>query len=45
MVLFVLGLGDRLNQLADPGTDLIALQLTQETLPKRIAKPKKPRAL
>lgn len=45
MVLFVLGLGDRLSQLADPGTDLIALQLTQETLPKRIAKPKKARAL
>ena len=45
MVLFVLGLGDRLSQIADPGTDLIALQLSQESLPKRVTKPKKERAL
>ena len=45
MVLFVLGLGDRLSQIADPGTDLIGLQLSQESLPKRVTKPKKERAL
>lgn len=41
MVLFVLGLGDRLAQIADPGTDVIALQIRQETLPRRINRPKK----
>ena len=45
LVLFVLGLGDRLSHLADPGTDLIALQLNQESLPKRVTKPKEARAL
>src|SRR5687768_13718399 len=32
MILFILGLGDRLAQIADPGTDLIALQISQEAL-------------
>jgi len=34
--LFVLGLVDRVGQLADPGTDLVGLRLEEEQLPKRI---------
>jgi hypothetical protein len=34
--LFVLGLVDRVGQLADPGTDSVGLLLEEEQLPKRI---------
>lgn len=34
--LFVLGLVDRVGQLADPGTDSVGLRLEEEQLPKRI---------
>jgi hypothetical protein len=35
-VLFVLGLSERLAELADPSQDRIGLQLDEERLPKRI---------
>lgn len=35
-VLFVLGLVDRVAQLADPGTDSVGLRLEEEQLPERI---------
>lgn len=35
-VLFVLGLTDRLNQLADSSCDLIGRQLEEEKLPQRV---------
>ena len=35
-VLFVLGLVDRVAQLADPGTDSVGLRLEEEQLPQRI---------
>ena len=35
-VLFVLGLVDRVAQLADPGTDSVGLRLGEEQLPQRI---------
>jgi hypothetical protein len=35
-VLFVLGLGDRLAEVAEPRNDLVGLQLDEERLPKRI---------
>lgn len=35
-VLFVLGLADRVAQLADPGTDSVGLRLEEEQLPQRI---------
>jgi hypothetical protein len=34
--LFVLGLVDRIAQLADPSTDAVGLRLEEEKLPKRI---------
>jgi len=34
--LFVLGLVDRVAQLADPGTDTVGLRLEEEQLPKRV---------
>ena len=34
-VLFVLGMADRLGQLADPLTDAVGLALEEERLPKR----------
>jgi hypothetical protein len=34
--LFVLGLVDRVGQLADPGTDSVGLRLEEEQLPKRV---------
>lgn len=34
-VLFVLGMADRLGQLADPLTDAVGLSLEEERLPKR----------
>ncbi len=41
-VLFVLGMTDRLADLADPKHDAIGLSLEDELLPQRIRKPKKP---
>lgn len=35
-VLFVLGLSDRLSELADPAQDAVGLALEEEHLPKRI---------
>ena len=41
-VLFVLGLAERLGDLADPRTDEIGLALDEERLPQRIRRPRKP---
>lgn len=38
-VLFVLGMADRLSDLADPRHDAIGLSLEDELLPKRIRRP------
>jgi len=38
-VLFVLGLGERIGDLADPGTDEIGRGLAEEQLPKRVRLP------
>lgn len=35
-VLFILGLNDRLLELADPRSDEVGMQLSEEQLPKRI---------
>ncbi len=35
-VLFILGLVERVEQLADPGSDSVGLRLEEEQLPKRI---------
>lgn len=35
-VLFILGLGDRVGELADASTDGLGLQLEEERLPKRV---------
>jgi len=43
-VLFVLGLHDRLADLADVRTDTVGLELEAEKLPKRIRRPRKSRA-
>ena len=42
-VLFVLGLSDRLADVADPTNDTIGLQLEEEHLPKRIRMPRQPK--
>lgn len=42
-VLFVLGLVERVGDLADARTDATGLQLEEEHLPKRIRTPKSPR--
>lgn len=42
-VLFVLGLADRLADIADPKNDPIGLQLEEEHLPKRIRTPRRPK--
>lgn len=42
-VLFVLGLSDRLEALADPATDQVGLTLAEAQLPKRIRSPAEPR--
>ncbi|MBI2222796.1 MAG: XRE family transcriptional regulator [Acidobacteria bacterium] len=42
-VLFVLGLADRLADIADPKNDPIELQLEEEHLPKRIRTPRRPK--
>jgi hypothetical protein len=41
IVLFVLGLIDRLTELADPKNDPVGLQLEEEHLPQRISRPRK----
>ena len=41
IVLFVLGMTDRLADLADPRSDTVGLQLEQEHLPQRISRPRK----
>lgn len=41
-VLFVLGLSERLADIADPKNDPVGLQLEQEHLPKRIRGPRTP---
>jgi len=41
-VLFVLGLAERLGDVADPGTDELGLALEEERLPQRIRRPRKP---
>ena len=41
IVLFVMGLTDRLADLADPKNDAIGLQLEEEHLPQRISRPRK----
>jgi hypothetical protein len=40
-VLFVLGMADRLADLADSRNDAVGLQLEQENLPQRISRPRK----
>ena len=42
-VLYVLGMADRLADLADPKNDPVGLQLEEENLPKRIRTPKSPK--
>jgi hypothetical protein len=41
IVLFVLGMTDRLAELADPRSDAVGLQLEEEHLPQRISRPRK----
>jgi len=46
-VLFVLGMADRLADLADPRNDAVGLALEEERLPQRVRRPrraKSPRA-
>ena len=43
MVLFVLGMIDRLGNLADVKTDTVGLELDEERLPKRIRRPNRNR--
>ncbi len=43
-VLFVLGLAERVADLADPGTDELGLALEEERLPQRIRRPRRPKA-
>jgi hypothetical protein len=40
-VLFVLGLAQRVSDLADPREDTVGLQLEEERLPQRIRKPRR----
>ncbi len=42
-VLFVLGMTDRLADIADASHDRIGLDLESENLPKRISSPRKPK--
>jgi transcriptional regulator with XRE-family HTH domain len=41
IVLFVMGMTDRLAELADPRNDAVGLQLEEEHLPQRIRRPRK----
>ena len=40
IVLFVMGMTDRIAELADPRNDAVGLQLEEERLPQRIRRPK-----
>ena len=40
IVLFVMGMTDRIAELADPRSDAVGLQLEEERLPQRIRRPK-----
>lgn len=40
-ILFILGLSDRLSDLAEPSTDSLGLQLEEERLPQRIRRSRK----
>ena len=40
-VLFVLGMAERLGELADVKTDTVGLELEEERLPKRIRRPRR----
>ena len=40
-VLFVLGMADRIGELADPGTDALGLALEGERLPQRVRPPRR----
>jgi hypothetical protein len=40
-VLFVMGMADRLFDLADPTHDAVGLQLEADHLPQRISRPRK----
>ena len=42
-ILFVMGMTDRLADLADPTHDAVGLQLEEEHLPQRISRPRKPK--
>jgi hypothetical protein len=41
-VLFVLGMADRLGDVADPGQDAVGIALEDERLPQRIRLPRRP---
>jgi len=41
IVLFVLGMTERLADLADPRADVVGLELEEERLPERIRRPRK----
>jgi hypothetical protein len=41
VILFVLGMTERLSDLADPRNDAVGLQLEEEHLPQRIRRPRK----
>lgn len=43
-VLFVLGLVERIGDLADAGTDAVGLQLEDDRLPKRIRQRRRPKS-
>lgn len=40
-ILFILGLSERIADLADPGTDALGLALEEERLPRRVRLPRK----
>ena len=44
-VLFVLGMADRLADLADPRNDTVGLALEEEHLPQRIRRPRRERSV
>jgi transcriptional regulator with XRE-family HTH domain len=41
-VLFVLGMADRIGDLAEPGADAVGLALEEERLPQRVRTPRRP---
>jgi transcriptional regulator with XRE-family HTH domain len=40
-ILFILGLSERIADLADPGTDALGLELEEKRLPRRVRLPRK----